>query len=292
MNRTTSVTTTTWADDLHRADPDAKPAPAVLGHALWAEPTDPVPLSVMQQRMWFMEAMLEDRTTFNICSARKLFGPLDVAALERALNQLVSRHDALRTLVRSVGDHAAEQYLQPQRTLHLQPIEDFRAVPEPDRQAQLDRRLSEIAHEPLNLATGPLFECLLFRLGDEEHLLLFKVHHLVFDGWSMAVVLRDLGQLYAAQRPGTVARLPEPTSRYGVFVARHGAWLGPEAVWRRVEWSVQVADRVGAATDARALAQASLGALLSETTRFQIERAADGAQALTLLLMAPEFQRR
>ena len=69
-------------------------------------------------------------------------------------------------------------------------------------------------------------------------------------------------------------------------------WLGPEAVWRRVEWAVQVAERAGAGIDARALAQASLGALLGETTRFQIERAADGAQALTLLLMAPEFQRR
>ncbi len=69
-------------------------------------------------------------------------------------------------------------------------------------------------------------------------------------------------------------------------------WLGPEAVWQRVEWAVQVADRLGNSVDARALAQASLGPMLSETTRFQIDRAADGAQALTLLLMAPEFQRR
>ena len=69
-------------------------------------------------------------------------------------------------------------------------------------------------------------------------------------------------------------------------------WLGPEAVWQRVEWAVQVAERAGAAVDARALAQASLGPLLAETTRFQIERAADGSQALALLLMAPEFQRR
>ena len=69
-------------------------------------------------------------------------------------------------------------------------------------------------------------------------------------------------------------------------------WLGPEAIWQRVEWSVLVADRLGMGVDARALAQASLGPLLSENTRFQIERAADGAQALALLLMAPEFQRR
>ena len=69
-------------------------------------------------------------------------------------------------------------------------------------------------------------------------------------------------------------------------------WLGPEAVWQRVEWAVQVAERAGATVDARALAQASLGPLLAETTRFQIERAADGSQALALLLMAPEFQRR
>ena len=69
-------------------------------------------------------------------------------------------------------------------------------------------------------------------------------------------------------------------------------WLGPEAVWQRLEWAVLVAERLGGATDARALAAASLGPLLSETTGFQISRAADGPQALTLLLMAPEFQRR
>ena len=69
-------------------------------------------------------------------------------------------------------------------------------------------------------------------------------------------------------------------------------WMGPEAVWQRVEWAVQVADRLGNNIDARALAASSLGPLLGETTRFQVERAADGAQALTLLLMSPEFQRR
>jgi len=69
-------------------------------------------------------------------------------------------------------------------------------------------------------------------------------------------------------------------------------WLGPDAVWKRVEWSTRTADRVGRLVDARALAVRSLGPLLDAATRQQIERAADGPQALALLLMAPEFQRR
>ena len=104
-------------------------------------------------------------------------------------------------------------------------------------------------------------------------------------GDKLAQRAADAGLTALGQRPhsaGSPAGWPDGAAD----------WLGPEAVWQRVEWAVQVAERAGATVDARALAQASLGPLLAETTRFQIERAADGPQALALLLMAPEFQRR
>ena len=104
-------------------------------------------------------------------------------------------------------------------------------------------------------------------------------------GDRLAQRAADAGLTALGQRPqsaGSPAGWPDTAAD----------WLGPEAVWQRVEWAVQVAERAGATVDARALAQASLGPLLAETTRFQIERAADGSQALALLLMAPEFQRR
>ena len=104
-------------------------------------------------------------------------------------------------------------------------------------------------------------------------------------GDKLAQRAADAGLAALGQRPqsaGSPAGWPDSAAD----------WLGPEAVWKRVEWAVLVAERAGGAVDARALAQASLGPLLAETTRFQIERAADGPQALALLLMAPEFQRR
>ena len=104
-------------------------------------------------------------------------------------------------------------------------------------------------------------------------------------GERLAQRAADAGLSALGQRPhsaGSPAGWPDTAAD----------WLGPEAVWQRVEWAVQAAERAGNMIDARALAQASLGPLLAETTRFQIERATDGAQALVLFLMAPEFQRR
>ena len=102
-------------------------------------------------------------------------------------------------------------------------------------------------------------------------------------------------QAFARQPDGAIAQLgqrvqaaPSPAG----WPDRAEEWLGPDAVWKRVEWATRVADRVGRSMDARALAQASLGPLLQEATGRQIERAADGPQAVALLLMSPEFQRR
>ena len=201
-----------------------------------------VALSVMQQRMWFMETMLKERTSFNLCAARRLVGRLDVAALERALTALVARHPALRTTLRAVDDDAeAVQQVQPEHALHLQPIEDLRELPEPDRQRRLDRRLGEIAREPINFPSGPLFQCLLIRLADDEHLLLFKIHHIVFDGWSMGVILRDLGQLYALSLSGAPAVLPALALRYADFAATHHALLAGETAQRHIRhWATRL----------------------------------------------------
>ena len=108
--------------------------------------------------------------------------------------------------------------------------------------------------------------------------------------------LLRLGERLVARAPdaglSTLGQRPQAAPSPAGWPDRAVDWLGPEAVWQRLEWSVQVADRLGASVDARALAQSSLGPLLAEATRQQIERAADGPQALALLLMAPEFQRR
>ena len=112
---------------------------------------------------------------------------------------------------------------------------------------------------------------------------------------SSARLLR-VGDKLASRAPdaglGAMGQRPQSAPSPAGWSDLAADWLGPEAVWQRVEWAVQVSERMGGATDARALAAASLGPLLSDTTGFQISRAADGPQALTLLLMSPEFQRR
>ncbi|HEX3142153.1 MAG TPA: condensation domain-containing protein, partial [Rhizobacter sp.] len=194
------------------------------------------PLSVMQQRMWFMESMLEGRCTYNLCSARRLTGPLDVDALEKALGALVSRHAALRSLVDAAEDQVAVQILQPQRPVQLQALCDLSSLPQPERTHELENKLLEIASKPLNLHEGPLFETQLIRLSEQEHLLVFKIHHIVFDGWSMGLVLRDLGQLYAQYSTGVPASLPELPLSYADFVSLHNSWLISETLHQHVRY--------------------------------------------------------
>ena len=108
---------------------------------------------------------------------------------------------------------------------------------------------------------------------------------------AMRVLQRDEPGVFAAGIAGLGQRIHAAPSPAG-WSDRAADWLGPDAVWKRVEWATRVADRIGASVDARELAARSLGPLIGEATRTQIERAADGRQALALLLLAPEFQRR
>ena len=161
--------------------------------------------------------------------------------------------------------------------------------PAPALVARLARRFTETDGDLPALYTALVdapeaWEAGLAKLKTPEEFVLSSAR-LLRVGERLAQRAADAGLTALGQRPhsaGSPAGWPDTAAD----------WLGPEAIWRRVEWAVQVAERVGVTVDARALAQASLGPLLAETTRFQIERAADGSQALALFLMAPEFQRR
>ncbi|MBX3621811.1 MAG: amino acid adenylation domain-containing protein [Rhizobacter sp.] len=194
------------------------------------------PLSVMQQRMWFMEYMLEGHCAYNLCSARKLHGPLDVQALERALNDTIKRHPALHSGVRSVDDSSAEQYLRAPHEIRLTPVHDLSEAAPADQQRQLDELLLAIANEPLDLASGPLFDAKLIRLAEHEHLFVFKVHHIFFDGWSTGVLLRDLAQLYEQHLGGPPATLPELPLTYADFAAMHNEWQASQTVQQHLDY--------------------------------------------------------
>ncbi|HEX2077204.1 MAG TPA: amino acid adenylation domain-containing protein, partial [Longimicrobium sp.] len=163
---------------------------------------DRLPLSFAQQRLWFLEQLGNLGGTYHVPTRLRLRGALDRAALRRALDGIVARHEALRTTFAEV-DGTPEQRIAPAEVgFHL--VEhDLAGRPD----AELQRVMAEEARAPFDLRRGPLVRGRLIRLADDDHVLLLTMHHIVSDGWSMGVLFDELSALYAAHREGRDAQL-------------------------------------------------------------------------------------
>jgi amino acid adenylation domain-containing protein len=195
-----------------------------------AERTGPIPASFAQERLWFLEQMRPGEATYAIPAALRMSGPLDVEALRRALEEVVRRHEALRTVFARSGGRPV-QVVRPAGSLAL-PVEEVPAGTQPD--AALRERMGEEAQRLFDLEAGPLFRVALLRLGADEHALLLSMHHIVSDGWSIGVLLRELAALYSAYLEGDASPLPELAVQYADFAAWQRAWLRGEALERQV----------------------------------------------------------
>ncbi len=151
---------------------------------------DGAPLSFAQERLWFIDRLEPGSPVYNVPTVLRLRGALDERALERALGEIVRRHEALRTTFREV-DGSPVQVIAPFGGFTL-PVEDLSGLGEADREAALRRRAGEEARRAFDLSAGPLFRAALLRLGAEDHVLLLSMHHVVSDGWSMGVLFREL----------------------------------------------------------------------------------------------------
>jgi amino acid adenylation domain-containing protein len=176
-----------------------------------------LPVSFAQERLWFIDRMEPGSAVYNIPVAWRLEGALDVAALERALGEVVRRHEALRTVF-AEADGSPVQVVAPFGGFAL-PVEDLSGLSRADREAAAVRRAAEEARRPFDLAAGPLFRASLLRLGAEEHVLLLSVHHIVSDGWSMGVLYGELSSLYGAYSAGGESPLPELRVQYADYAA-------------------------------------------------------------------------
>jgi amino acid adenylation domain-containing protein len=176
------------------------------------------PPSFGQQRLWFVDRMRPGSPLYNVPVAVRLTGPLDVDVLRRGLDLIVARHDALRTVFE-------ERAGEPVQVVHAQAAASLTVVDVAD-EAQARRRIRDEARLPFDLTTGPLLRVLLLRLGTDDHYLVITLHHIVSDGWSLSVLLAELGECYAALAAGRLPRLPELGMRYPDF-----------AVWQREEAS-------------------------------------------------------
>ncbi|MCK7622569.1 non-ribosomal peptide synthase/polyketide synthase [Streptomyces sp. RS10V-4] len=215
-----------------------EPAPAAPPAPIPRAPRDrPLPLSAAQQRLWFLDDLTAGGTEYNTGVALHLRGPLDTAALRRALDRLTARHDSLRTTFATVDGHGmqcvAEAAVLPLATA------DVRDRPAADRAAEADRLLTEELRRPFDLREGPLTRALLVTLAADEHLLLLAQHHIVTDGWSVGVLVRELAALYGAEADGTPDGLGESILQYPDFAAWEHARRTPGrhaddlAYWKR-----------------------------------------------------------
>jgi amino acid adenylation domain-containing protein len=180
----------------------------------------PLPLSVAQTRLWFLEQLQPGTPLYNLPAAIRLRGRLDVASLERALSELLRRHEALRTTFPVRGDEPV-QLIAPARPLPL-PCVDLSGLPEEARMAAVERRAATEADTPFDLSIGPVVRARLLRLAGDDHVLLLTMHHIVSDEWSRGVLLREIGALYQSFADGAPAPLPDLPIQYGDY-----------AVWQR-----------------------------------------------------------
>ncbi|HEY7767282.1 amino acid adenylation domain-containing protein, partial [Longimicrobium sp.] len=212
----------------------------VLPPVVPVERTGALPLSFAQERLWFIDRMEPGSTVYNMPMASRLEGGLDAAALERALGEIVRRHEALRTVFAEV-DGAPAQVVAPFAGFTL-PVEHLSALGDADREAAVRRRAGEEARRPFDLAAGPLFRAALLRLGADDHVLLLAMHHIVSDGWSLSVLFRELSMLYPAYREGRESPLPELPVQYADYAVWQREQLAGEALDRQLAyWRQQLA---------------------------------------------------
>ena len=212
--------------------PGARPAaaPAVQRGA-------DAPLSFAQERLWFMERLQPGLASYVVSCGLRLTGALDHDALERALAEVVRRHDTLRTTFREV-DGVPFQSAAPFSGFPL-PVEEIPSLSPEERDDAARRRFADELARPFDLRAGPLFRVRLLRFCAEEHVLLLSMHHIVSDGWSLGVLSRELWTLYGAFHVGRSSPLPDLPVQYAEFAAWQRAQLdGPRlerrlAYWRR-----------------------------------------------------------
>jgi amino acid adenylation domain-containing protein/non-ribosomal peptide synthase protein (TIGR01720 family) len=197
------------------------------------------PLSFAQQRLWFLNNFEPESPEYNIPQAFRIEGDLDPEVMQRALREVVRRHETLRTTFRSVEGEPAQVIAQ---VVDMEvPYMDVRPrVSDPaDAWGEAMRLASADAREPFDLTLGPLMRARLFRAGEREYLLYYNVHHIAYDGWSMGVFGRELAAIYDAFAAGLPSPLPEMPVQYLDFAVWQRQWLSGEvlenqlAYWRR-----------------------------------------------------------
>lgn len=190
------------------------------------EPADrdqPLPLSFGQQRLWFFDQLVPGNPVYNIYTGMHFNGPLDFLALERSINEVIRRHESLRTIF-PIVDNQPVQRVVPYQPRPLETI-DLCHLPNAEREKEFKRVATEESKRAFDLANGPLFRAALVQLSETNFELLFNIHHIIADGWSIGQLFKEVDAMYAAFSAGQASPFPELPVQYADFAVWQRQWL-------------------------------------------------------------------
>ncbi|MGK9418713.1 non-ribosomal peptide synthase/polyketide synthase [Pseudomonas cedrina] len=195
------------------------------------ERDQPLALSYAQERQWFLWQLDPHSAAYHVPRALRLKGPLDCAALQRAFDTLVARHESLRTHVQQDADRTV-QVISPQVNIDFSPIE----ANEANLKALVEARITQ----PFDLRQGPLMRVSLLRLAEDEHVLVIVQHHIISDGWSMQIMVDELVQLYAAYSQGQTLQLPAVPIQYADYARWQRDWMEAGEKSRQLDYWLEL----------------------------------------------------
>ncbi|HEY9811291.1 MAG TPA: amino acid adenylation domain-containing protein, partial [Halomicronema sp.] len=173
------------------------------------------PASFAQNRLWFLNQLAPANPFYNVTAALQITGPLNITALQQTLNEIIRRHETLRTTF-VMQNGQLLQAIHPHLTLPL-PIINLQNIPATQQQKQAQKIATKEAQKPFDLATDPLFKTTLLQLSQSQFILLLNLHHIVADGWSIGVLIREFTTLYTTYQKNQPSTLPELPLQYADF---------------------------------------------------------------------------
>lgn len=187
-----------------------------------------------QERIWFLDQLGISGRAYIMPFAAELEGPLDVGALELTFREIVLRHEVLRTRF-ELEDGGAMQVIDQHVQFRLERL-DISGLPRDQRETEVRRLMEEQISKPFDLARGPLFRAKLIRTGETIHVVLVSMHHIVSDGWSVRVLMREVGQLYASFCSASSPSLPELPIQYADYALWQRSWVAGQETIRQIEY--------------------------------------------------------
>ncbi|MFN6464049.1 MAG: amino acid adenylation domain-containing protein, partial [Nostoc sp. DedVER02] len=203
-----------------------------------AERPQNLPLSFAQERLWLLNQLEPDNPSYNEQAALKLHGKLNVVALEQSLNKIIDRHEALRTNFRTINEQPV-QVITDSLNLNVS-IVDLSELPESEREIACQQLATTEANRPFDLASSPLIRASVVKLTEVEHALVLTIHHIVVDGWSIGILMRELATIYSALCNNLSPQLPELPIQYADFAIWQRQWLQKEVLQTQLDYWKQL----------------------------------------------------